>query len=98
MGLSFKFLHKYLILAQLRNDCAAFRRNIQMTKALISLSALIVLFSVSAAQASTVNFDSGSAKMKKAPIANSQKHQQKKVWVPAQRSNGRLIKGHYIWR
>ena len=69
-----------------------------MTKALFSLSALIVLFTVSAAQASTVNFDSGSAKMNKAPVVNREKHKQKKVWVPTHLSHGRLIKGHYILR
>ena len=34
--------------------------------------------------------------MNKAPVVNSQKLKQKKVWVPAYRSHGRLIKGHYI--
>ena len=49
-------------------------------------------------QATTVDFDSGSSKMNNPPAVKPGKHQKKKVWVPTHRSNGRLIKGHYVWR
>lgn len=69
-----------------------------MKKALCLLAALAISFAASIAQAATVNFDSGSAQVKKAPVVKYKKHQNKKVWVPAHRANGRLVKGHYIWR
>ncbi len=69
-----------------------------MNKVLLSLSALVVSFAASAAQAGTVNFDSGSTKMNNPPAVSQQKHHKKKVWVATHRSHGRLIKGHYVWR
>jgi hypothetical protein len=27
-----------------------------------------------------------------------QAHPKKKVWVPAHREHGRMVKGHYVWR
>jgi len=65
-----------------------------MDKVLLSLTALVFSFAASTAQASTFHFDSGSAKVNRAQVA---RHKQK-VWVPAHRSKGRLVKGHYIWR
>jgi hypothetical protein len=65
-----------------------------MYKLAFLLTPLVVLFAASTAQASTVNFDSGSAKVRSGPVVRH-KH---KVWVPAHRSKGRLIKGHYVWR
>lgn len=67
---------------------------IDMDKVFLSLTALVVSFAASTAQASTVYFDSGSAKVNGGQVA---RHKQK-VWVPAHRSKGRLVKGHYIWR
>lgn len=69
-----------------------------MNKAFLSLAALVVSFAASAAQASTVNFDSGSAKVHSAQVTNHKKSHKRKVWVPAHRSHGHLVKGHYIWR
>ena len=69
-----------------------------MNKLLLSAAALVVSFTVSTAQATAVNFDSGSSKMNNPPVVKPGKHQKKKVWVPTHRSNGRLIKGHHVWR
>jgi hypothetical protein len=69
-----------------------------MNKAFLSLAALLVSFAASTAQAGTVNFDSGSAKVHSVHITKHQKRHKHKVWVPAHRSHGRLVKGHYIWR
>lgn len=69
-----------------------------MYKIILSLTALVVSFAASSAQASTVNFDSGSAKVDNAQVVRTKPHQKKKVWVPAHRSHGRLVKGHYVWR
>ncbi|MDB5953517.1 MAG: hypothetical protein JWP60_125 [Ramlibacter sp.] len=65
-----------------------------MYKIFLSLTALVVAFVASTAQASTVHFDSGSAKMNSDHVA---RHKQR-LWVPAHRSRGHLVKGHYIWR
>lgn len=65
-----------------------------MDKVIPLLAALAVCFAASTAQASTVYFDSGSAKVNRAEVTRH-KH---KVWVPAHRSKGRLVKGHYVWR
>lgn len=65
-----------------------------MYRVFLSLTALVVSFAASTAQASTVHFDSGSAKVHGDQVT---RHKQK-VWVPAHRSKGRLVKGHYIWR
>lgn len=65
-----------------------------MDKVFLSLTALVVSFAASTAQASTVHFDSGSAKVNSSEVT---RHKQK-VWVPAHRSRGRLVKGHYVWR
>ena len=65
-----------------------------MNKLLLPLAALALSFAASTAQASTVHFDSGSARMKGHQVTRH-KH---KVWVPAHRSKGRLVKGHYVWR
>ncbi|MDM0064434.1 hypothetical protein QTH89_24675 [Variovorax sp. J22G21] len=65
-----------------------------MNKVFLSLTALVFSFAASTAQASTMHFDSGSAKVNSGQVA---RHKQK-VWVPAHRSKGRLVKGHYIWR
>lgn len=67
-----------------------------MNKVFLALTALVVSFAASTAQASTVYFDSGSAKVNGDQAAR-QKHKHK-VWVPAHRSKGRLVKGHYVWR
>lgn len=63
-------------------------------KLLLSLTALIVSFAASTAQASTMHFDSGSAKVNRGQV---ERHKQK-VWVPSHRSKGRWVKGHYVWR
>ncbi|CDS53012.1 hypothetical protein [Polaromonas sp. CG9_12] len=67
-------------------------------KVFLSLAALLVSFAASAAQAGTVNFDSGSAKVHSVQVTNHKKNHKHKVWVPAHRSHGHLVKGHYIWR
>ena len=67
-------------------------------KVFLSLEALVVSFAPSAAQAGTVNFDSGSAKVHKVQVTKHKQHHKQKVWVPAHRSHGHLVKGHYIWR
>ena len=69
-----------------------------MYKVFLSLTALIVSFAALTTQAATVNFDSGSAKMNSVPVVKHKHRQKQKVWVPTHRSNGRLVKGHYIWR
>ena len=69
-----------------------------MNKAFLSLAALVVSFATSAAQAGTVNFDSGSAKVHGVQVKNHKKPHKHKVWVPAHRSHGNLVKGHYVWR
>jgi hypothetical protein len=65
-----------------------------MNRLLPSLAAVVLCFAASAGQASTVYFDSGSAKVNTAKAA---RHKQK-VWVPAHRSKGRLVRGHYVRR
>ena len=69
-----------------------------MNKLSVSLSALVAVFAASISQAQTVNFDSGSAKPNNPPVVKAKKLQKKKVWVPAHRTNGRLVKGHYVSR
>jgi hypothetical protein len=65
-----------------------------MYKVFLSLTALVFSFAASTAQASTVNFDSGSATVNGGHMARHKvKH-----WVPAHRSRGHLVRGHYIWR
>jgi hypothetical protein len=64
-----------------------------MYKIVFLLAPLVVAFSAPV-QAATVHFDSGSAKVK-GSHATRHKH---KVWVPAHRSKGRLVRGHYVWR
>ena len=64
----------------------------------LALAALAVSFAASAAQAGTVNFDSGSAKVHSVQVTKHKKNHKHKVWVPAHRSHGRMVKGHYIWR
>jgi hypothetical protein len=65
-----------------------------MQRIFFPLAALVVLFAASTAQASTVYFDSGSAKVQGDQVTRHKR----KVWVPAHRSKGRLVKGHYAWR
>ena len=65
-----------------------------MNKAFLSLTALAFSFAASCAQAETVHFDSGSAKVNRGQVESHKK----KVWVPAHRSKGRLVRGHYVWR
>jgi hypothetical protein len=65
-----------------------------MNKLLFALTALVICFAASTAQGATVHFDSGSAKVDGARLA---RHKQR-VWVPAHRSRGRLVRGHYSWR
>jgi len=65
-----------------------------MNKVFLALTALAFSFAASSARAETVYFDSGSAKVHRGQV-ESHKH---KVWVPAHRSKGRLVRGHYIWR
>lgn len=65
-----------------------------MNKVFLALTALAFSVVTSTAGAETVYFDSGSAKVHRGKVA---KHKQK-VWVPAHRSKGRLVRGHYIWR
>jgi hypothetical protein len=72
----------------------ALKPGFEMNKVFLALTALAFPFAASTAQAETVYFDSGSAKVHRAQVARH-KH---KVWVPAHRSKGRLVKGHYIWR
>ena len=31
-------------------------------------------------------------------VRHAPPHQKHKVWVPAHREHGRLVKGHYVWR
>jgi hypothetical protein len=66
----------------------------ELYKVMILLAPLFVLFAASSARAATVHFDSGSDKVRSGHVERH-KH---KVWVPAHRSKGRLVKGHYIWR
>lgn len=69
-----------------------------MNKAFFSLAALAVSFAASAAQAGTVNFDSGSAKVHSVQVTKHKKPHKHKVWAPAHRSHGHWVKGHYVWR
>lgn len=69
-----------------------------MIKRVLSVTALVFSFAVTTAQATVVNFDSGSSKMNNPPVVKPGKHQKRKVWVATHRSNGRSIKGHYVWR
>lgn len=69
-----------------------------MNKVILSLAALVVSFAASAAQAETIHFDSGSAKVNNGQIKKHEQRKKHKVWVPTHRSHGRLVKGHYIWR
>lgn len=71
-----------------------------MNKAIFLLTALTISLAASAAQSATTNFDSGSSKMNNPPVVQNQnqKHGKHKVWVKTHRSNGRVIKGHYVWR
>ena len=66
-------------------------------KVILLLAALAISLAASAAQAGTVNFDSGSAKVHNVQVKHKQHHKHK-VWVPAHRSHGHLVKGHYIRR
>ena len=65
-----------------------------MNKIFFTLTALVVSFAASTAQAATVHFDSGSAKVNSAQM----KGHKQRVWVPAHRSKGHVVKGHYSWR
>lgn len=65
-----------------------------MSKIFLALIALAFSFAAATTQSETVHFDSGSAKVHRGQVAS---HKQK-VWVPAHRSKGRLVRGHYIWR
>ncbi|MFC5499321.1 hypothetical protein ACFPOE_17380 [Caenimonas terrae] len=76
-----------------RNSCTTPDR-IEMYKVLLSLAALAVSLAASTAQAGTVYFDSGSAKVHESRVAG---HKQQR-WVPAHRSRGRLVRGHYVRR
>jgi hypothetical protein len=67
-----------------------------MNKVFLALTALAFCFAASTAQAEAVYFDSGSAKVNRSQVAPVT--QKKKVWVPAHRSKGRLVRGHYVWR
>lgn len=69
-----------------------------MTKAFLSLAVLAFSFAASSAQAGTVNFDSGSTRVHSVQVTQHKKTHKHKVWVPAHRSHGRLVKGHYVWR
>ena len=69
-----------------------------MNKVALSLAALAISFAASAAQAGTVNFDSGSANVRHVQMVKHQQHRKHKVWVPAHRSHGHLVRGHYVWR
>lgn len=69
-----------------------------MYKVLLSLAALTVSFAASAAQPRPVHFDSGSARVERIEPARYQQHHRRKVWVPAHRSHGRFVRGHYVWR
>jgi hypothetical protein len=59
----------------------------------LSLATLVVSFAASAAQAGD-NFDSGSEV--RVQVTHHRKNHKHKVWVPAHRSHGHLVKGHYI--
>jgi hypothetical protein len=65
-----------------------------MNKVFLALATLAFCFAASTAQAGTVYFDSGSAKVNRSQVATPKK----KVWVPAHRSKGHLVRGHYVWR
>jgi hypothetical protein len=65
-----------------------------MIKSFLALTALAFCFAASTAQAETVYFDSGSAKVNRTQVVSPKK----KVWVPAHRSKGHLVRGHYVWR
>ena len=69
-----------------------------MNKVAFSLAALVVSFAASAAQAGTVHFDSGSVNVNHVQMVKHQQHRKHKVWVPAHRSHGHLVRGHYVWR
>ncbi|MBC7605118.1 MAG: hypothetical protein H7255_20975 [Ramlibacter sp.] len=73
-----------------------------MNKLFLALTALAFSFGTLTARAETVHFDSGSAKVHRGHVEkHKHKHKQKhkhKVWVPAHRSNGHLVPGHYVWR
>ena len=69
-----------------------------MYKVLIPLAALVFSFAASAGQSSVVHFDSGSARMNGVHHVKHRPHHARKVWVPAHRSHGRLVRGHYVWR
>jgi len=69
-----------------------------MYKILLPLAALVFSFAASAAQPSVVRFDSGSARVNAVhPVKHHPQHK-RKVWVPAHRSHGHLVRGHYVWR
>ena len=88
-----------MILQRLRNGFTTLHQDIDMNhKVFLSLAALVVSFAASAAQAGTVNFDSGSAKVHNVQMIKHQQHRKHKVWVPAHRSHGHLVRGHYVWR
>ena len=87
-----------MILERLRNRFTTLHQGIDMNKAFLSLAALVISFAASAAQAGTVNFDSGSAKVHSVQVTKHPQHRKHKVWVPAHRSHGHLVRGHYIWR
>jgi hypothetical protein len=65
-----------------------------MNKVFLALTALAFSSAASAVRAETVHFDSGSAELHRGQVVSHKK----KVWVPAHRSKGRLVKGHYVWR
>ncbi|MBC7379920.1 MAG: hypothetical protein H7346_21125 [Burkholderiaceae bacterium] len=65
-----------------------------MNKLFFTIAALAFSIAATTVQAATVHFDSGSAKVKD---AREMRHKHK-VWVPAHRSHGRLVRGHYVWR
>lgn len=80
------------------NNLAQPHQEHKMHKLLLLLAALAVSFAASAGQPRPVQFDSGSARVDGIELAKYKQHHRKKVWVPAHRSHGRMVTGHYVWR
>lgn len=68
-----------------------------MHKVFFTLAAIAFSCAASAAQP-PVHFESGSSKVDGIQVAQYKNNLKKKVWVPAHRSHGHWVNGHYIWR
>jgi hypothetical protein len=81
----------------LDRNAGNFLKAMNMQKVFFTLAAIV--FSMAASAAPTpVYFEPGSTRVDGIGVAQYKQNHKKKVWVPAHRSHGHRVNGHYIWR